>query len=139
MSAYADHPDGADVPTPWRIDELWLPFRPGGRLFNWRTRWLFGTRLTRLTDDQFVGGNLGPMKIVAAIPIGVVAAYVMDEILFGGENTVILPVSCVMPLALASRAVGLSRVAGDLLCENYKFTTKRLPGAKRHAVRFLQG
>jgi hypothetical protein len=30
------------------------------------------------------------MKIVAAIPIGVVAAYIMDEILFGGENTIIV-------------------------------------------------
>jgi hypothetical protein len=30
------------------------------------------------------------MKIVAAIPIGVVAAYVTDEVLFGGENTIIV-------------------------------------------------
>jgi hypothetical protein len=50
------------------------------------------------------------MKIIAAIPIGVVAAYVMDEILFGGENTIIVTrmaraVCGAVPLALASRAV----------------------------------
>jgi hypothetical protein len=36
------------------------------------------------------GVILRTMKIVAVIPIGVVAAYVMDEILFGGANTIIV-------------------------------------------------
>jgi hypothetical protein len=30
------------------------------------------------------------MKIISAIPLGVCAAYAMDEFLFGGENTIIV-------------------------------------------------
>jgi hypothetical protein len=33
---------------------------------------------------------LRTMKIVATIPIGVYAAYVLDEFLFGGVNTIIV-------------------------------------------------